>query len=58
MDSLTIFNNESKIAKCKTFKILEDSQSVTQLKHPNFKNEKYYGGQLHIKAVITDLFLF
>ncbi len=50
LDSLTIFNNESKIAKCKTFKILEDPQSVTQLKHPNFKNEKYYGGQLHISS--------
>jgi stage II sporulation protein D len=50
LDSLTIFNNESKIAKCKTVKILEDPKSVTQLKHPNFKNEKYYGGQLHISS--------
>jgi stage II sporulation protein D len=50
LDSLTIFNNESKIARCKTVKILEDPESVTQLKHPNFKNEKYYGGQLHISS--------
>lgn len=50
LDSLTIFNGESKIAKCKSLKILDDAHAVTQLKHPNFKHEKFYGADLHVSS--------
>lgn len=50
LDSLTIFENDSKISRCKTIKIIDDPFCVTQLKHPNFKNEKYYGGQLQLSS--------
>lgn len=48
LDSLTIFNGESKIARCKNLKIIGDANVVTQIKHPNFKHEKFYGGELNI----------
>ena len=50
LDSLTIFNGESKIARCKTIKIVGDADAVTQLKHAHFKHEKFYGGELHFTS--------
>jgi stage II sporulation protein D len=50
LDSLTIYDNESKIARCKTFKILDHSKCVTQLKNSSFKNEKLYSGELNISS--------
>jgi stage II sporulation protein D len=55
-DSLSIRTGDSLIVRCKILRIESEENAETRLTHPNFKQEKNYGGNLSFSNI--DGFLF